>query len=72
MGMIMSETEVPWPARRCSADACQQGRRPCPCPEACEQAEPVDAMKRRYIDAIVSVALVGLCFAVVALVAVFA
>jgi hypothetical protein len=29
-------------------------------------------MKQRYIDAIVSVALVGLCFAVVALVAVFA
>jgi hypothetical protein len=68
MGLHMSE----WPARRCSADACQQGRRPCPCPEACEQAEPVDAMKRRYINAIVSVALVGLCFAVVAVVAVFA
>lgn len=66
----MSETEVPWPARRCSADACQQGRRPCPCPTACEAPEPLDAMKRRYIDAIVSVALVGLCFAVVALVGV--
>jgi hypothetical protein len=29
-------------------------------------------MKRRYVDLLVSVALVGLCFAVVALVAVFA
>ncbi|MGL4648257.1 MAG: hypothetical protein ACRC1H_02515 [Caldilineaceae bacterium] len=25
-----------WPARRCYADACNQGRRDCPCPEACE------------------------------------
>jgi len=30
-----------WPPRRvilmrCSADACRQGREPCPCPDACE------------------------------------
>lgn len=27
-----------WPARRCTADACDNGN--CPCPQACEIAEP--------------------------------
>jgi hypothetical protein len=24
----------------CTAGACQQGRKPCPCPDACQQPEP--------------------------------
>jgi len=30
--------------RICSADQCQQGRAPCPCPTACELPEPMAAL----------------------------
>ena len=65
MTLHMSE----WPARRCSADACNQGRQECPCPEACEAPETVDALRQRYWrEAWTAAAVVAL----VALVAVFA
>jgi hypothetical protein len=55
MAMHMSE----WPARRCTADACNQGRKPCPCPEACEQ--PADGLLSGYRRGIVSALVVVLC-----------
>lgn len=36
----------------CTAGACQQGRKPCPCPQACQQPEPelaVSAARTAYI-----------------------
>lgn len=36
-----------WPARRCTGP-CDQGRRECPCPNACETEEPErEPMTRR-------------------------
>ena len=31
---------TPPPVRRCNADACNQGRKACPAPEACRKPEP--------------------------------
>lgn len=37
--------------RICSADQCQQGRAPCPCPTACELPEPLGALGHHLADA---------------------
>ena len=57
MGLHMSKTN--WPARRCTADACNQGRQPCPCPDACRL--PTDKMLSGYRRGIVSALVVVLC-----------
>lgn len=52
----------------CTADACKQGRLPCPCPEACEM--PIQLLDEEpanltaIVIAILSVALVMACAAV--------
>jgi hypothetical protein len=48
-----------WRAWRCVANACNQGRQPCPCPKACQQ--PVDEMLSGYRRAMVSALVVVLC-----------
>jgi hypothetical protein len=55
MGLHMSE----WPARRCAADACNQGRKSCPCPDACRQ--PTDGLLSGYRRGMLSVLVVVLC-----------
>lgn len=37
--------------RICTADQCQQGRAPCPCPTACELPEPLGALGHHLADA---------------------
>ena len=38
---------------QCHADACEQGRKPCPCPHACEQAGNDETYtESRYADLI--------------------
>ena len=54
---------------RCKADACEQGRKPCPCPQSCEVAESHNALFnwleqphifwRFYVGAMVLALLVG-------------
>lgn len=52
----------------CSADACNQGRKPCPCPEACQMpiqmfgSEPADSAA--VVIAVLSLALVIACAAI--------
>ncbi len=58
-----------WPPRRCDlecrADACDQGRKPCPCPEACERPVMTDDDRVLIRGLIVALAAVWLCAAVV-------
>lgn len=54
--------------RICSADQCQQGRAPCPCPAACEvpehaarqQQDEADARREIIITAVAALAAAGL------------
>ncbi len=50
--------------RRCSADACQQGRDRCPCPSECAMPEDDDTFSRDLAGAIVIVAVLALLAAV--------
>lgn len=56
---------------RCQADACEQGRRPCPAHTACEVAEPEESdFPAQWIEAllvrlVMLVALLGVIAAVV-------
>ncbi len=38
---------------RCEANECQQGRKPCPCPQACQIAEEEAELERRRMQALV-------------------
>jgi hypothetical protein len=55
MALHMSE----WPARRCAADACNQGRKSCPALDACEQ--PTDKLLSGYRRCMLSVLVVVVC-----------
>ena len=69
---MILHTDTEWPPRRCSGESCHQGRAECQTPEACQLPETAERMMSRYLDLLVSVALVAACFAIVALVAVLA
>lgn len=48
----------------CSADACRGGRRPCPCPEACQlQADEHAAATQTPMRRAVAVAVLAVCLA---------
>ncbi len=56
--MDMPQQSTDWPHRRvialrCTANQCQQGRTPCPVPEACQLAEEADHFERRAMQALV-------------------
>ena len=46
----------------CDADACDQGRKPCPCPQACERDGLEDVAASVWFWAVLAVALIGAGF----------
>lgn len=46
----------------CRADACRQGRAPCPCPDACAVCEYEAEQRTRWRDWASATAIVGLLF----------
>lgn len=48
----MKRTTIP----ACLCDACECGRKPCPCPSACQLPEPKGSILARWPDGLVVVA----------------